>query len=165
MIYNVNPTDNLQEVVNNAEPNSAIILSSGIYHQKFVITTPNLTLTSSTSSAKDVVIVYDDFAKKLDDCGREYNTFRTYTVAIATDNVTLSNITIANSNTKPSVVGQCVALSVCGSNFVADNCIFTSTQDTLFCAPLPDDLVIRYLDFLPTNLNYIEGETVQKYIN
>ncbi|MEG1706977.1 MAG: hypothetical protein RR291_05735 [Clostridia bacterium] len=99
MIYNVNPTDNLQEVVNNAEPNSAIILSSGIYHQKFVITTPNLTLTSSTSSAKDVVIVYDDFAKKLDDCGREYNTFRTYTVAIATDNVTLSNITIANSNT------------------------------------------------------------------
>ncbi|MEG1706978.1 MAG: pectinesterase family protein, partial [Clostridia bacterium] len=65
----------------------------------------------------------------------------------------------------PSVVGQCVALSVCGSNFVADNCIFTSTQDTLFCAPLPDDLVIRYLDFLPTNLNYIEGETVQKYIN
>ena len=40
-----------------------------------------------------------------------------------------------------SDMGQCVALSVNAKRFYAENVELKSTQDTLFMAPFPDDLV------------------------
>jgi pectinesterase len=45
------------------------------------------------------------------------------------------------------------------------NCRVVSTQDTLFCGPLPDDLIARYAGFLPDSLCSVEGEMRQRYIN
>ena len=106
------------------------------------------------------MITYDDYAKKIHADGKEYVTFRTYTMCVTGERVRLENLTIENSNTDPATKGQCVALSVNASNFYAKNINLKSTQDTLFLYPFPDDLVVRYRDFIPQNQLYTEGHAL-----
>ena len=149
-IYYATPNDDLQALINSVEPNSIIKLSEGVYRQKLEIDTPNLTIEGE--NADSTVIENADFAKKLDEKGVEYNTFRTYTVAVCASGVTLRNLTVANTALNSREKGQEVALTVYGDNFVAENCHFTSEQDTVFCGPLPKDLIERYDGFLKDKL-------------
>jgi pectinesterase len=122
-----------------------------------------------------VVISNNDYAKKLHADGREYNTFRTYTLCVVGENVVLENLTVENSNTEPQKVGQCVALSVNAKSFLAKDVTLKSTQDTLFTSPFPDDLVIRYSGltddptyyngFIPREQLYLEGNAVHLFEN
>ena len=127
-----------------------MILEPGIYREKLEISVPGIEITGN--SAEDTKIVFGDYAKKLDEKGVEYNTFRTYTVAVLADNVSFSNLTIENDAHYPENKGQEVALSVCADNFKATDCHFLSTQDTVFLGPLPDDLIERYDGFLKNEL-------------
>ena len=142
----VTPADDLQAVFDAAQEGTEILLAAGIYRQKLMITTPGLTLTGS--GATETVIVWDDHAKKPHPHGWEYNTFRTYTVAVCADGVTVKNLTIANDAGSPRTKGQEVALSVVADRFYTENCRLVSTQDTLFAGPLPSDLIGRYEGFL-----------------
>lgn len=142
----VTPADDLQAVFDAAQEGTEILLAAGIYRQKLMITTPGLTLTGS--GAAETVIVWDDHAKKPHPIGWEYNTFRTYTVAVCADGVTVKNLTIANDAGSPRTKGQEVALSVVADRFYMENCRLVSTQDTLFAGPLPSDLIGRYEGFL-----------------
>ena len=45
-----------------------------------------------------------------------------------------------------------MALSVYGDDFLMEDCLLRSTQDTLFVGPLPQDLIRRYVDLLPPEL-------------
>lgn len=148
--YHMSKTDMLQPVLDRAEPGSVIYLSSGIYHQKLVIRTPGLTLIGA--GMDETGIDHDDYALKKDELGREYNTFRTWTVAVCADGVTMKDLWISNSALHPEVKGQEVALSVCGDDFRMERCGLYSTQDTLFLGPLPPDLIERYDGFLPDEL-------------
>lgn len=161
MIHNIDvfPQQNLQKVFDDAPQNAVITLHNGEYKGKFEITK------SVRIVGEDgVIITNDDYANKLDEKGVMYNTFRTYTVAVLTDNVTIQNVTIVNSAKSPEVKGQEVALSAIGDNFVAENCTFVSTQDTLFCGPLPYDLVERYDGFLKDSLRVFKPMK-QYYVN
>lgn len=143
----IDPHGDLQKALDTARPGETIQLAEGEYRAKAVIRTPGLTLRGA--GAERTRIVWDDYAKKLDDRGVEYNTFRTWTLAVCADGVTLRDLSIVNDSLHPEEKGQEVALTVYGDRFAMERCRLTSTQDTLFLGPLPDDLIERYDNFLP----------------
>ena len=141
------PGDDLQAVFDRAEPGSIVRIAAGVYRQKLLLATPGLTLLGE--GAEKTVLVWDDYARKLHADGREYNTFRTWTLAVCADGVTMENLSVVNDALRPEEKGQEVALTVYGDDFKMEDCVLTSTQDTLFLAPLPSDLIERYDGFLP----------------
>lgn len=149
-VINVTPDADLSSVLNRAAPGSRIHLLPGTYRCKLEITVPGITLTGQ--SPEDTRIVWDDYANKPDANGVAYNTFRTYTVAVLAPDVTFRNLTVENDARFPETKGQEVALSVCADRFQAVHCHFLSTQDTVFCGPLPADLIVRYYGFLKDSL-------------
>lgn len=162
----VTPSDDLSDILSKVSVPTTIYLKSGVYDQKVVVAANDVRIVGEESDK--TVIRGADYAKKPHADGREYNTFRTFTVCVTGERVAIENLTIENSNTAPEEVGQCVALSVNARLFRAENLILRSTQDTLFTAPFPDDLVIRYSGltedktyydgFIPRDQLYMEGE-------
>ncbi len=146
MIY-VDVQDDLQAKLDAAAPGEEVVLAAGTWRAKPVIFTKGLTLRGAGADATR--IVWDDYATKPDERGVEYNTFRTWTMAVCADGVTMRDLCVENDALRPEVKGQEVALTVYGDDFVMERCRLTSTQDTLFLGPLPDDLIIRYDGFLP----------------
>lgn len=149
MRIKVTPQEDLQKILDQSRSGDVIELSEGEFRQKIEINVDGVTL---EGHGEKTVLVWDDFAKKLDQKGVELNTFRTYTVAVCAKGVTLRNLCVKNDAKNSPQKGQEVALSVCGGDFVAERCRLESEQDTLFCAPLPDDLIERYDGFLKDKL-------------
>lgn len=156
------PSDNLQQVLDHASPGSTIRLLPGVYRQKLVIRTPDLHLIGA--GTEETTIVWDDYANKIHADGKEYNTFRTYTLAVCADGISMRNLSIVNDALDPKEKGQEVALSVLGDRFFMENCRLSSTQDTLFAGPLPADLIERYDGFLTDELR-APGPCRQRYSN
>ncbi len=146
----VTPDDRLQKVFDRAEPGDTLLFAPGIYRQKAMITTPQLTLIGSGRDR--TVFIWDDYARKADEQGFALITFRTYTLAVAADHITIRDLTVCNDALQPESKGQEVALSVVADDFLMENCRLRSTQDTLFTGPLPEDLIERYTGFLPEAL-------------
>lgn len=169
----LSPADNLHDILSDITQPTTIYLKKGVYHGKFVISANDVTLIGE--ERETTIISYDDYAKKPHSDGGEYNTFRTFTVCVTGERVVFENLTVENSNTAPETVGQCVALSVNAKVFRAKNCDIKSTQDTLFTAPFPDDLIIRYSGltgdpayydgFIPRDQLYMEGEAFHYFEN
>ena len=156
------PQECLQEVFDRTRPGDVIRLAEGEYRVKSTIFTPGLTLIGA--GAGRTRIVWDDYAKKLDGHGVEYNTFRTWTLAVCADGVTIRDLSIVNDALHPEEKGQEVALTVYGDGFAMERCRLTSTQDTLFLGPLPDDLIERYDGFLPDWLR-LRKACAQRFTN
>ncbi len=155
--------ENLADAIKKASSGDTIYLCEKSYNEKIIIDKPNLTIIGKGNLSK---IVNSDYAKKIHEKdGLEYNTFRTYTVNVTASGVKLINLTIENSSIDPRTNGQAVALSVYGDNFYGENLWLISKQDTLFCGALPDDLITRYIDFLPYSERYAEGELKQTFKN
>ena len=141
------PTDDLQKALSQAAPGSVLELSEGDFRCKVIIQVPDLTIRGQ--GAGKTRIVWGDYAKKPDSLGREYNTFRTWTAAVCASGVSMYDLSIVNDALRPEILGQEVALTVYADRFHMERCVLTSTQDTLFLGPLPDDLIARYDGFLP----------------
>lgn len=150
LTLNAGPADDLQKLFDSAPEDAVIRLTPGTYRQKAVIRRPGLRLIGAGMDR--TVLVWDDYALKLDEQGREYNTFRTWTLAVCADHVCMEDLAVVNDALHPEVKGQEVALSVIGDDFSMRNCLLRSTQDTLFSGPLPPDLIIRYQGFHPDEL-------------
>lgn len=161
IIY-VTPDEDLQTVFDTAPENALICLAAGEYRQKCLIRTPGLTLIGA--GADKTRLVWGDYARKRDFLGAEYNTFRTYTMAVCADRVCIRSLSVVNDALHPEIKGQEVALSVLGTDFQMEECILSSTQDTLFSGPLPSDLIGRYEGFLLDDLRRA-GPMTQRYIN
>lgn len=167
----VTPNDDLQRILDSLTRPTTIYMTKGTYRQKLWVRRDGVKIVGE--DRETTRLVWDDYAKKPHPDGREYNTFRTYTLCITGENVVLENLTVENCNDAPEKVGQCVALSVNAKRFYAKNVKLVSTQDTLYTAPFPDDLVIRYSGltddatyydgFIPREQLYMEGESVQIY--
>lgn len=141
------PDDNLEKSLSSAPDGAFVHLAPGVYRQKTILRKPGLHILGS--GADKTRLVWSDYARKPDENGFAYITFRTYTLAVAADDVTMENLSVINDAGSPEIKGQQVALSVYGTNFTMKSCRLSSTQDTLFCGPLPDDLIERYDGFLP----------------
>ena len=146
----VNSDACLQQVLDSAPEGACICLPAGEWREKPTVHTPGITIIGA--GADSTRIVFDDYAQKIHADGREYNTFRTFTVAVTADHVTMRNLAIINDSLHPEIKGQEVALSVYGDDFIMEDCRLTSTQDTLFAGPLPPDLCERYVTLLPAEL-------------
>ena len=133
---------------------ATIILEDELYFEKVIIDKPNIIIDGQNKAT----IEYNDYAIKIHEDGREYVTFRTYTLLVKSNNVTLKNLTIKNSVGEGHVVGQAVALHLYGDNINVINCRLLAKQDTLFCGPLSDDLIERYIDLLPEDERIYIGE-------
>lgn len=142
--------DDLQAVFDRAGENDVILLAEGDYRCKAMIRTPGLTLIGA--GAGRTRLIYNDYARKKHPIGGEFNTFRTYTLAVCADRVTIRDLSVINDARHPETLGQEVALSVVGNDFLMKDCTLTSTQDTLFLGPLPSDLIGRYEGFLDDGL-------------
>ena len=149
-VFTATPLDNLQQLFDSVPAGSTIRLAAGEYRQKLKLRTPGVTLEGA--GMDKTVIVWDDYALKLDERGREYNTFRTWTLAVCADGVTMKNLAVVNDALHPECKGQEVALTVYGDDFTMQDCLLRSTQDTLFVGPLPKDLIARYDGFLSDDL-------------
>lgn len=152
--------DDLQQAMDAAAPGSTLLLAPGVYRQKLLLRTPGLQIEGA--GMDQTILVWDDYARKQHADGQEYNTFRTYTMAVCTDAVTMRNLSIVNDALHPEQMGQEVALSVLGNDFVMEDCRLSSTQDTLFAGPLPPDLIERYENFLIDELR-APGPSSQRY--
>ena len=146
----VGPESPLQDILDMLPPGAIVKLRPGVYRQKLQIRTPGLSLLGA--GAEETRLVYDDYARKLHPDGREYNTFRTWTLAVCADGVSMRGLSVENDALSPREKGQEVALSVYGDEFLMEDCVLRSTQDTLFVGPLPKDLILRYVDLLPPEL-------------
>lgn len=154
-VMHLTPADDLRNILNNLSEPATIYLAAGTYKQKVEIAADDVTIIGE--NRETTIITYDDFARKIHADGKEYNTFRTYTLLVSGERVKLENLTVENSNDDPETVGQCVALSVNAKSFSAENIILKSMQDTLFMYPFPDDLVVRYDGFIPKRQLFCEG--------
>jgi pectinesterase len=97
------------------------------------------------------------YAKMLDEKGQELSTWKTATLKVTGNHNLFENLEIKNTAGDPENKGQEVALAVYGDDNLFLKCALSSTQDTLFVGPLPDDLSTRYLGFIPEDERYHEG--------
>ena len=160
--WRINRQENLQDVLDSAPPGTVIRLPEGILRQSVIVRTPHITLIGAGRDRTR--IVFDNCAKCMDKVGRPLGTFRSFTMAVAAENVTIRDLTVANDRGDPAQNGQQVALSVCGDGFCMENCGLVSTQDTLFLGPLPPDLILRYRDLLPEELRR-KGALSSRFVN
>ncbi len=157
----LSPTESLADALAKVSPHTRLVLAPRVYREKVEICTPDIELVGSADRTR---IVYGDYAKKKDEKGVEYNTFRTYTAAVLANDVRFKDLTVENDAGSPEIKGQEVALSIVADGFSAENCNFLSTQDTVFCGPLPDDLIARYKGFLKDELR-ASGGFAQRFTN
>ena len=148
--WRINRQENLQDVLDVAPSGTVIRLPAGAFRQKVVVRTPNITLIGAGRDR--TFVVFDDSARSMDKVGRPLGTFRSFTMAVVAENVTLRGLTVRNDAGDPARKGQQVALSVCGDRLHVEDCGLVSTQDTLFLGPLPPDLRLRYRDLLQPEL-------------
>ncbi|HHX80865.1 MAG TPA: hypothetical protein GX692_07365 [Acholeplasmataceae bacterium] len=141
--------DSIGKAVNLVEAGGTIIVFPGRYEEKLKIKKPNLKIYGF--NPEKTIITNNDYAKKIHKDGLEYNTFRTYTLMLAADNIELKNITIENGSGPGAIYGQAVALHTLGDKIKINNCLIKSYQDTIFLGPLPEDLTVRYENFLPAD--------------
>lgn len=153
----------IQEAISVASNfNDAIIeIDEGIYKEKIKVFTNNITIIGK--GIDKTIITFDDYSKKIHSDGRDYNTFRTSTMLITGNRCKIKDLTIENTS-KSKLCGQAIALSVLGNHFHAENIKLKSEQDTLFLGPLPDDLKVRYTNFLSNDELFIEGSLYSKFI-
>lgn len=112
-----------------------IRISKGVYHERVTITTPKLTLLGE--GAKDTIISYGLYGfMPSPDIGK-LGTFRSYTMLIDTDRVTLCDLGIENTAGAGPDIGQAIALYADGDELCFDRIALLGWQDTLFTGPLP----------------------------
>ena len=152
----------INETLKQLKPGDTLLLKNGIYHEKVEVYINNIKIIGE--SKEYTIITNKDYFHKIMKDYNECNTFRTYTLYVGSDDVSISNLTIINESIPSKVYGQAVSLHCDGDNFRCENCIIKSAQDTLFTGPLPPDLIIRHQGFLePSHLRGIK--TRQLYIN
>lgn len=119
-----------------AEPQPAVIrLAPGTYRERVEIRRARLTLEGAGREATR--IVFGLGAKMPAGDGTLLGTFRTYTMLVDADDVTLRDLTVENDAGDGREVGQAVALYADGNRVRVLDCALLGRQDTLFAGPLP----------------------------
>lgn len=102
-----------------------IFVKKGVYKEKLVIPTHACMIHLIGEDVENTVITYNDGAQK-----DKMGTFKTYSVLIQGNDITVENLTIENN--APTSLGQAVALHVEGDRIVFIHCRFLGNQDTIY---------------------------------
>ena len=107
-----------------------IFVKRGIYKEKLIIPQWLQNIEICGEDRDNTIITYDDHANiKTAERPGGIGTFRTYTLRIDGNDITLKNITIENNAAK---LGQAVALHTQGDRLTFVNCRFLGNQDTVY---------------------------------
>ena len=101
-----------------------IYIKKGMYKEKLIIPQWLQNIELCGENRDETVITYDDHANI-----NKMGTFRTYTLKIEANDITLKNLTIENNSAR---LGQAVALHTEGDRLVFINCRFIGHQDTVY---------------------------------
>lgn len=107
-----------------------IRIAPGTYKEKLAIEVPNITLCGQAGKASSTILTYSDNANTPNGNGGTLGTTGGASTNMTASNVSVENITFANST--PLGGSQAVALLVSGNQVQFRNCRFLSFQDTLY---------------------------------
>lgn len=116
-----------------AEGHVEIFICNGIYEEKLLLERNDVEIIGEDSF--NTVITYNDYAKKILPDGNPYGTFRTATLRLVGNDITMKNITVVNSSGNGRDYGQAIALYTDGDRMKFYDCRLIGHQDTLFMAP------------------------------
>lgn len=128
-----------------------IYVKKGTYKEKVIVPSFLTNIEICGEDRDETIITFDDHANIADTSvpgKRTLGTFRTYTLKIEGNDITLKNITIENAAAK---LGQAVALHTEGDRLVFVNCRFLGNQDTVYTGVANTRLYFKDC--------YIEGTT------
>ena len=126
-----------------------IYVKRGIYKEKLIIPQWLQNIEICGEDRDQTVITYDDHANIIyPPTGNGMGTFRTYTLRVDGNSITVKNITIENNAAR---LGQAVALHTQGDRLMFLNCRFLGNQDTVYTGMPYTRLLFRDC--------YIEGTT------
>ena len=114
------------------EYHKVIYVKKGTYKEKLIVPSFLTNIEICGEDRDNTIITYDDHANIVNPNytdGRKIGTFRTYTLKIEGNNITLKNITIENNAPR---LGQAVALHTEGDKLIFINCRFLGNQDTVY---------------------------------
>jgi pectin methylesterase-like acyl-CoA thioesterase/polygalacturonase len=143
-----------------------IMIGKGTYHETVTVpvTRKHLTIEGATGNPEDVVITYGNAAGTKKPDGTTYGTLGSATASFLAADLTVLNVTIANSfdpAAQPTVTGtQAVALAAEGDRQVYRNDRFLGRQDTLLAwspAATAQTRQYFYSDFIAGTVDFIFG--------
>lgn len=147
-----------------------IFVKKGIYKEKLIIPSWLTNIEICGQDRDNTIITYDDHANiKMPGTDKGMGTFRTYTLQINGNNITLKNITVENNAAR---LGQAVALHTQGTRILFVNCRFLGNQDTIYTGGIETQLFFKdcYIEgttdfiFGPSTA-WFEGCTIKNKIN
>ena len=107
-----------------------IFIKKGTYKEKLIIPQWLQNIELCGEDMNETIITYDDHANiKTQERPNGIGTFRTYTLKIEANDITLKNLTIENNSAR---LGQGVALHTEGDRLIFINCRFIGHQDTVY---------------------------------
>ena len=107
-----------------------IFIKKGTYKEKLIIPQWLQNIEICGEDMNETIITYDDHANiKTQERPNGIGTFRTYTLKIEANDITLKNLTIENNAAR---LGQAVALHTEGDRLIFINCRFIGHQDTVY---------------------------------
>ena len=152
-----------------------IFVKKGIYKEKLIIPSWLQNIEICGEDVNETVITYDDHANIKVILGtaapreQPMGTFRTYTLKIEGNDITLKNITIENNSAR---LGQAVALHTEGDRIRVINCRIIGHQDTIYTGVAGTRLYFRdcYIcgttDFIfGPSTAWFEGCTIESLTN
>ena len=101
-----------------------IYIKKGTYKEKLIIPSWLQNIELCGEDAETTVITYDDHANI-----NKMGTFRTYTLKVEGNDITLKNLTIENNSAR---LGQAVSLHTEGDRIKVANCRIIGHQDTIY---------------------------------
>jgi len=107
-----------------------ILVKRGVYKEKVIIPSWLNNIEILGEDVENTIITWDDHANiRLQGTEQGMGTFRTYTLKIEGDDITLKNITIENNSAR---LGQAVALHTEGDRLKIIGCRILGHQDTIY---------------------------------
>lgn len=107
-----------------------IYVRNGTYKEKLIIPQWLQNIEIRGESKENTIITFNHHANiPLPETGHPMGTFRTYTLKIEGNNITLKNLTVENNAPR---LGQAVALHTEGDRLTFINCRFIGHQDTVY---------------------------------
>jgi len=128
----------LTQARRNRDPQAEFRIAQGVYREKLRIDLPGATLNGR--GAEKTKIVYGLSAHQTDETGAPLGTFRTPTLTVSANGVTLRNLTVENDAGPGERVEQAVALHIAGDRCAVYGCALVAHQDTLLLAPEGGDI-------------------------
>lgn len=120
----------IDQVPDNQKEYFVIFLKKGTYKEVVTIPHSKNNIYLLGEEAKNTVVTYDNFAKRLNKDGKEYGTSGSASVFVNGDNFVAENLTF--ENTAGMTAGQALAINIQGKYSAFKNCRFLGHQDTWF---------------------------------